>query len=224
MKKIYLISLLLVLFACGQVLAEVVTKRPITKRPVQTQYRTNSGEQSTTQTKTSTPIQNQTQTKRVSTGGSKLADSVTMCKPYSETLNSNVSGINFTFNIKIAGWVNDKCRIDFIAKSTGINEMFQSLYGFSASDAQISTFEPKVKCEFTKQQLLSVGDSILQEEERNRGAKNNMLKNPNEIDISGLANLSGSDIGLMNVILNERACTIQNTSNSNAMFESLFGM
>ena len=201
----------MVIFACGQVFAEVVTKRPITKRPVQNQYQTNGGVQTTTQTK------------RVSSG-STLADNVTMCKPYSESLNSNVGGINFTFNIKIAGWVNNKCRVDFIAKSTGISEMFQSLYGFSASDAQISTFEPKVKCEFTKQQLLSVGDSILQEEERNRGAKNNMLKNPNEIDISGLANLSGSDVGLMNVILNDRACTIQNAGDSNAMFESLFGI
>lgn len=211
MKKIYLVLLLMVVFACGQVFAEVVTKRPITKRPVQSQYQPKGREQAIPQTK------------RVSSG-STLADNVTMCKPYSESLSSNVGGINFTFNIKIAGWVNNKCRVDFIAKSTGISEMFQRMYGFSASDAQISTFEPKVKCEFTKQQLLAVGDSILQEEERNRGAKNNMLKNPNEIDIAGLANLSGSDVGLMNVILNDRACTIQNAGDSNGMFESLFGM
>lgn len=213
MKKIYLILLVAFLLIGGQVLADVVTKRPVTKRPVQnhSEYETNVQKNNTTQVK------------RVSSGN-KLADNVTMCKPYSESLKSNLGGMNFIFNIKIAGWVNNKCRVDFIAKSTGINEMFQSLYGVSASEAQISTFEPKIKCEFTKQQLLSVGDSILQEEERNKGAKNNMLKNPSDIDISGLANLSGSDVGLMNVILNDRACTILNAGDSNAMFESLFGM
>ncbi len=120
--------------------------------------------------------------------------------------------MDFAFNITIAGWVNNKCRVDFIAQSTGINSLFESLYGVSPSQAQISTFEPKIKCEFTKQQLERVGDSILQEEERNRGARNNMLKNPADIDISGFAN----------IILNDRACTILNAGNSQGIFESLF--
>ena len=154
--------------------------------------------------------------------GTKLSNSVKSCKPYSEQLNSNVGGMDFAFNITIAGWVNNKCRVDFIAQSTGINSLFESLYGVSPSQAQISTFEPKIKCEFTKQQLERVGDSILQEEERNRGARNNMLKNPADIDISGFANMSGSDAELMNVILNDRACTILNAGNSQGIIESLF--
>lgn len=221
MKKIYFILLFLLVLVGTQVFAEVVTKRPVTKRPVQVQNRNQNQYQNRNQVK---PIQNNNlQTKRQATGN-KLADNMTMCKPYSETLHTNVGGINFKFNIKIVGWVNNKCRVDFVAQSTGISDMFSSMYGFDASDAQITTFEPKVKCEFTRQQLESVGDSILQEEERNKGARNNMLKNPQNIDISGLANLSGSDVGLMNVILNDRACTILNAGDSGAMFGSLFGL
>lgn len=210
MKKVYLVLLLALILAGGQVLADVVT----TKRQINRPTGVNSHPQTRTNSRTTV------QTQRPS--GTKLSNSVKTCKPYSEQLNSNIGGINFAFNITIAGWVNNKCRVDFIAQSTGINSLFESLYGVSPSQAQISTFEPKIKCEFTKQQLERVGDSILQEEERNRGARNNMLKNPADIDISGLANMSGSDAELMNVILNDRACTILNAGNSQRMFESLF--
>lgn len=207
MKKFYLILLLILVLACGQVLADVVTTKRQINRP--------SSNQSVPKTTTNNRSINKT-------SGTRLSDSVKTCKPYSEQLNSNVGGIDFSFNITIAGWVNNKCRVDFIAQSTGINSLFESLYGVNPSQAQIMTFEPKIKCEFTKQQLEKVGDSILQEEERNRGARNNMLKNPADIDISGLANMSGSDAELMNVILNDRACTILNATDSQGMFESLF--
>lgn len=206
MKNFYIIIFLVFLLASGQVLADVVTTKRQINRP--------SGVGSYSQT-------NRTSIQSKSTG-TKLSNSVKSCKPYSEQLNSNVGGMDFAFNITIAGWVNNKCRVDFIAQSTGINSLFESLYGVSPSQAQISTFEPKIKCEFTKQQLERVGDSILQEEERNRGARNNMLKNPADIDISGFANMSGSDAELMNVILNDRACTILNAGNSQGIFESLF--
>ena len=154
--------------------------------------------------------------------GNKLADSVKMCKPYSESLNTNVSGLDFNFKVTIKGWVNDKCHLYFAAQSTGINEMFESLYGFDRSMAKITTFEPKIRCEFTKSQLNLVGDSILQEQERNNGAKSNMLKNPQEIQIPTFGSLSESDSKLMNVILKDRACNILNAPDSNQMFESLF--
>ncbi len=208
MKKVYFLLLLVMIFAGCQVLADVVTtKRQINRPTVQTQPKT----QQTTVQKRTTPNKE-----------TKLSNSVKMCKPYSEHLSSNVGGIDFSFNITIAGWVNNKCRVDFIAQSTGINSLFEALYGVSPSQAQIQTFEPKIKCEFTKSQLERVGDSILQEEERNHGAKNNMLKNPGEIDISGLVNMTGSDAALMDVILNDRACTILNAGDSQGMFESLF--
>ena len=209
MKNFYKIKFLVFLLASGHVLADVVTTKRQINRP------SGVGSYSQTKTNSRTSIQSKPT-------GTKLSNSVKSCKPYSEQLNSNVGGMDFAFNITIAGWVNNKCRVDFIAQSTGINSLFESLYGVSPSQAQISTFEPKIKCEFTKQQLERVGDSILQEEERNRGARNNMLKNPADIDISGFANMSGSDAELMNVILNDRACTILNAGNSQGIFESLF--
>ena len=205
-KRFYILFIIAVVgfFSCKG-FADVVTKRPV-NRPVTT-------------TSQKPNYNNTTQTQRKATGN-RLADNVMMCKPYSESLNSNVAGMNFNFNIRIEGWVNNKCRLNFVARSTGINEMFKSLYGVDSSQASIYTFEPKVRCDFTKQQLISVGDSILQEQERNNGARNNMLKNPQDIVIP--TNLSASDAGLMNVILNERACTILNAGDSNGMFESLF--
>jgi opacity protein-like surface antigen len=200
MKKIYFIITFLIIVMCCKVFADVV----VTSRK--------SG-----QTQTSTQKQ-QTQTTQKSTS-SNLSNNVKSCTPYSEKLNTSVSGINFTFNVKIIGWVNNKCRLDFNAQSNGINEMFSSIYGFDASEATISTFEPKVRCDFTKQQLNYVGDSILQEQERNAGAKNNMLKNPQNINLS--VN-SASDAALLDVVLNQGACNILNSDDSTKMFQNLF--
>lgn len=211
MKKFYLVLLLSILLVGGSVFADVVQ----TTRQIRRDNRV--------QTQTKTDTSNVIQTRRRTTGN-KLADNIMICKPYNEILNTDVAGINFTFKLSIAGWVNNKCRLDFIAQSTGISQMFEQLYGTDASNASIYTFEPKIRCEFTKQQLLDVGDSILQENERNAGARNNMLKNPEDVVIPSASDMSISDAKLMDVILNDKACTILNAGDSSKMFESLFAL
>ncbi len=211
-KRIITTIILSAVFITGiKVFGEVVTTRKINKPTAQ--------QQPVTQTQ----IKKNTNSPVVKPSGNRLADSIKMCKPYSETLDSNVGGVNFNFKVKIVGWVNNKCRLDFVAQSTGINQMFSSMYGVDPSDATIMTFEPKVRCDFTKAQLQSVGDSILQEDERNRGARNNMLKNPSDIDLSALSNPSESDAKLLDLVLKDRACTVLNTADSNGMFDAFFG-
>lgn len=144
----------------------------------------------------------------------KLSENIKACKPYSENLNTEAYGMNLVFNIKIGGWSNDKCVVDFEGKTNGAGSMFSSVFGSSAAEADIYAFEPKVHCEFTQQQLLSVGDSILQEEERNNGAENNMLKNPNDIDLSSFMNPSDTDSELMDVVFKQGACHVTNISNN----------
>ena len=51
-----------------------------------------------------------------------------------------------------------------------------------------------------------------------------LAKNPQDVIIPSAANMSSSDEKLMNVILNDRACTILNAGNSAQMFESLFSL
>ena len=219
MKKFYIWILLfgVILVFGGSVFADVVQIQrrlnPQTHQQVQQNKRNNG--------KYTPIINNYNQNKKT---GDKLSDNVRMCKPYTETLNTDVSGLNFKFKVSIEGWVNNKCRLNFIAQSTGISDTFKQIYGVDSSMASIFTFEPKIRCEFTKQQLESVGDSILQENERNAGATNNMLKNPMSIEMPSMSNMSGSDLRLMDVLLNDKACTILNAGDSAGMFESLFGM
>lgn len=204
MKKFFISLFAIVLLATGiNVFGEVVTTRRLNPN-------------NPNNTSQQPPI-------TVRPSGNKLVDNVKMCKPYSETLDTGVAGVDFNFKIKIDGWVNNKCQINFTAQSTGINSMFKALYGVDSSQATIMTFEPKIKCAFTKQQLQYVGDSILQEEERNSGNGGKMLKNPGEISIPTFGSLSDSDSKLMDVILNDRACQILNADDSGSMFESLFG-
>lgn len=148
-----------------------------------------------------------------------LANNIKMCKPYSESLSTSYLGMDMKYKISIEGWVNNKCRLNFIANVGGANSSFPSLYGIEASDATILSFAPKIQCNFTKQQLEYVGDSILQENERNNGATNNMLKDPNDIP---LTNFSASDQRLLEVILNQKACTILNTGDLNNIMQMLY--
>lgn len=212
MKKLYIILLLAGLFLGSQVLADVVTTtRKINKPQTQTQQKPR---QIQSGTKNTTPPV----TRR--TTGNKLVDNIMSCKPYSETMVSDIDGVNFDFKVTIAGWVNNKCRLDFISDVSGIASSFKQIYGVDASQAQISAFAPKVRCEFTKQQLAYVGDSILQEEARKKGANGRMLKDPDEIAFD---NFSASDARLMNVLLNDRACTILNANDLGNMLQNLMG-
>ena len=220
MKKFYLIWLLTILLVGSQiVMADVVTtKRRIQTPPQQTQEQQRAPRKVTPAAGGPGVVQEHAPLKNKET---KLTKSVKSCRPYSETLDTTISGVDFNFKIAIKGWQNNNCRVDFVAKSTGLNDIFSTLHG-DPSNAIITTFEPNIRCEFTKQQLLRVGDSILQEEERAQSGASRMLKNPALIDIKSASQLTGSDAALVDVILNEGACNILNAPDSNAMFDALF--
>ena len=213
MKKLYFVALLTVLLVGTHAFADVVT----------TTRRINPTSTPSQQKRVTNPAVKKvnTQQQAPSSNETRLSQSVKTCRKYSETLDSTISGVDFNFKISILGWNNNKCRVDFVAKSTGINEIFSSLHGMDASMATITTFEPNVRCEFTKQQLERVGDSILQEEERAKNSGRKMLTDPSLVTIKSVSELSGSDAALMDVILRERACTILNAPDSDAMFDSL---
>ncbi len=205
MKKISFGFLAIIILAMSsQVFADVVTTRRINKPQSQTQ-------QAPKRTQTSS-------TKPMSATTTRLVNNVKICKPYSESNTFDVDGMNFNFSIKILGWVNNKCRMDFVSDTAGIASSFQSLYGVDASQAEIFSFAPKFRCEFTKQQLADVGDSILQEEARKNGEK--MLKNPNEIDI---VPMSANDMKLMSMLTDGKTCQMLNTGDVNKILDSLFG-
>ena len=143
---------------------------------------------------------------------------ITMCKPYKETLTTEYMGMNMTYTIDILGWVNNKCVLNFEANMNGAGSTFYEEYGINADMAQVFGFAPKVRCEFTKQQLLYVGDNILQESNRNK----KMLKNPDQIEFPQWQDLSFSDLKLLQIILNDKACKVINTDDFVQMFEGLF--
>lgn len=196
MRKILLILILGLLFLSGQVFATVVTQRKIQGEDANIER----GSVQTTQQPT-------------------LERNIRLCRPYTETLNADYMGMNMSYKIQIHGWVNDKCVLDFTAQTQGMNSMLSELFG-SDSGVSVMSFAPKIKCEFTKQQLEYVGDSLLEENSRSEG--NRMLKDPNSIDASTFSNLSSSDSRLIDVVFNQRACSLTNTEDLNKMMQELY--
>lgn len=213
MKKFYTILILIsLLFGCN-VFAEIVQ----TQRKVQPQQTQKTPKNTNQNYRPQQQIKTQISKKR--TPNTPLTKNVLMCKPYSETLSTSYMGMDMKYKVSIEGWINNKCRLNFIANVQGVNSSFKELYGVTPSSATIFSYAPKIQCNFTKQQLEYVGDSILQENERNNGATNNMLKNPNDINFN---NISNSDQRLLNVVLNQNACTILNINDLNNMIQRFY--
>lgn len=141
-----------------------------------------------------------------------------MCTPYKEKLKTEYMGMNVEYTVEILGWINNRCILNFSMDILSPGSTFESTYGVSDDMVEVFGFAPKVRCEFSKQQLLYVGDSILEEKQKDR----KMLKNPEQIDSPDFRDLSFSDMKLLQVILNDRACKILNSDEIFNMFENLF--
>ena len=149
-----------------------------------------------------------------------FSSNLKICKPYKEVMDSEYMGIKIKYEIEILGWVNNKCTLNFKSKMTGVDESFKDMYGIDPSDATISAFTPNIRCEFTKTQLLYIGDSALQENERNNGATNNMLKNPNDIVFPDFQDMSIEDAKLLQVVFGNQACKMLNIEELKSILNS----
>lgn len=205
LTKLFAILFVVGIFIGSQVFGAVVTERRINK-PTSTP---------TTQQQYKRP------TAQTNSKNSTFANNLKMCRPYSESMKSDYMGMNINYNIKIDGWVNNKCRLNFTANASGLSSSFSSIYGIDPSDATVSAFTPKIRCEFTKEQLQYVGDSILEEGSRSNGGR--MLKDPNSINLIGANGLSGSDQRILSVVLGQKACTLLNSNDLNNLMNSLMG-
>ena len=143
---------------------------------------------------------------------------LSMCEPYKETMTTEYMGMKMRYNIEIAGWINNKCVLNFDASMLDAGTTFEDTYGFEPGSVEVFGFAPKVRCEFTKKQLLYVGDNILQEKSKDR----KMLKDPNQIEFPEMKDMSISDIKLLQIILNDRACKVVNANDFIQIFQSLF--
>ena len=148
----------------------------------------------------------------------KIESGILMCTPYTEKLKTEYMGMNVEYTVEISGWINNRCILNFSMDILSPGSKFESTYGISDDMVEVFGFAPKVRCEFSKQQLLYVGDSILEEKQKDR----KMLKNPEQIDFPDFRDLSFSDMKLLQVILNDRACKILNSDEILNMFENLF--
>lgn len=143
---------------------------------------------------------------------------LTLCSPYNEKLSTTYMGINMKYSIEILGWVGDKCVLNFNADILGLDSSFDDSTTQSSDTFEVFGFAPKVRCEFTKQQLLYVGDNVLEESKSDR----RMLKNPDEIKFPDFKDMSFSDMRLLQIILNDKACKVVNTDDFVRIFRQLF--
>lgn len=148
-----------------------------------------------------------------------LGNNLSVCEPYNETMTTEYMGMKMRYDIEIAGWVRGKCVLNFESSMLDAGDTFEKTYGFEQGTVDVVGFAPKIRCEFTQKQLRSVGDSfLLEEQKQNR----KMLKDPNQIEIPELKDMTYTDIKLLKILLSDRACKVVNANDFIQMFQSLF--
>lgn len=148
-----------------------------------------------------------------------LGDNLSICEPYKETMISELNGVKIKYDIEIVGWVRDKCVLNFETNMLDSGDSFENRYGFEPGTVEVVGFAPKVRCEFSRKQLMSVGDSfLLEEKKQNR----KMLKDPNQIEFPEVKDMSFSDIKLLKILIGDRACKVVNANDFIEVFQSMF--
>ena len=148
-----------------------------------------------------------------------LGNNLSVCEPYKETMTTEYMGMKMRYDIEIEGWVRGKCVLNFESSMLDAGDTFEKTYGFEPGTVDVVGFAPKIRCEFTQKQLRSVGDSfLLEEQKQNR----KMLKDPNQIEIPELKDMTYTDIKLLKILLSDRACKVVNANDFIQMFQSLF--
>ena len=150
-----------------------------------------------------------------------LSYKIQTCKPYRETLRVQYMGIDMIYKIDIEGWQNGKCILNFETNANGIGSDFMAQYGVDPSEVNVSAFTPKIRCEFSKAQLLYVGDSLLEENSRSGNPNNKMLKNPQDITFPEPDKMQLSDLKLLDVIIRQKACKITNWNEFKSIIQEL---
>lgn len=148
MKKFLILSVLSIFIGCGAVIAEDMTTFESVFY---------------IKAKHTLPTSSSLELKKQFMNGkfeSALTSFLKECKPYEENIDVDIFGINFTINIKSDGMVNDKCSYALSGKINSISESTRDEYNIYIPNSEISEIEPKIKCDFTQEQLALLIDTI----------------------------------------------------------------
>lgn len=133
------------------------------------------------------------------------------CTPQDEKYDFDIMGVNFTFKVKINGWVKDKCDYHLSAKINSLSEEVRNSFGVTAKDEKISKIEPKIQCGFNKKQLNLLVDAIVEEDKRNVDQINRIMNNPSEIvNLPTNSELTKKEKQLMEMLTEESVCSFVN--------------
>jgi len=83
------------------------------------------------------------------------------CEPahFAQTL--DLFGLKISFNADINGWVDNKCSYSLTGKIHSVGKDIREVYNLNFADEDIAKIEPQIKCDFTKTELNTLVDGIL---------------------------------------------------------------
>lgn len=92
------------------------------------------------------------------------------CKPYDINFGFNVIDLGMQTQLKVDGWVEEKCVYNVSGKITHLSDNIRNMFNVKMQDAELAKIEPVFQCKFSKTQLDKIID-ILEEETMNEMKK-----------------------------------------------------
>jgi len=150
-----------------------------------------------------------------------VMDVLKSCKPMDEKVDFELEGMEMFFHFKIGGWIENKCVFNFSGKIKKLGDSFRKAFPVAIQDSTISKIEPKVQCEFNKDQLEILIAAIVEEDKRTVEKVNQILKDPQAPYPPRSNELTPNEVLLVNMISQQNVCKILNMDDLMTQFDEL---
>jgi len=145
------------------------------------------------------------------------------CEPLHLHHYIDIFGFKLTVKIDINGWnADNKCEYRMTGNIGGIGKDIREVYDVKIADTQIEKIQPKIECNFSKEQLNIIVDAVIARNAKNAEYLQEMLKNPNEKYVSSKkSTMTKEEEKLLAMLLEGKACSIPNKDELMNQFSEL---
>lgn len=141
---------------------------------------------------------------------SRYLNNIRTCEPLHYDQHIDIFGLKLDINIDVNGWVDNKCKYSLSGKVGGLGKDIREVFEINISDEAISKLEPKVECNFTKNDLNTIVAAIMARSDRNEVLAAQLLESPDKKYTQDKPELTPEEEKLIALLTGGHACKILN--------------
>lgn len=155
----------------------------------------------------------------------RYLNNIRTCEPFHYSQYMDIFGLKLDLKIDINGWVNNKCNYALTGKIGGLGKDIREVFEINIKDEMLSKFEPKIECNFTKNDLNTIVAAIMARNEKNEVLVSQMLESPEKkYTKSKKTDITPEEEQLISLLTGGQACQILNKDDLIKSFTELMNL